>query len=581
MTMKEIRQKEIRQKEIRQSIVTIVGHIDHGKTTLLDSIRKTAIAKKEAGGITQKISSTLIPSSLLEEKCSALLEKYKIKLEIPGFLFIDTPGHAAFTNLRKRGGALADLAILVIDINEGIMPQTVECIEILKNNKTPFVVALNKIDAIAGWSRRDDDLLANIKKQASYVKEDFEKKLYKIVNSLVNYKFDANIFSAIEDFTKQIALIPCSGKTGEGIAELLVMLAGLSQRFLKGKLFLSKEARGVVLEIKKEKTITFVDSILYDGTIRQNEQIVIASLARPIETKIRALFEALPLAKGFQSVKEVKAATGIRLSLPTTANVIPGMPFASATISNIKTDLQKEVADTIKLDKEGIIIKADSLGSLEALLGLLRKKGIKVGKAGIGNINKGDIASAAANPPLEALILGFNVQTEPGVEAKKAKIISSKVIYELIEKFELWRKEKQVEIEREKLSGMVFPFKIKVLPYIFRKNKPAIFGVHVEAGILKAIQLMNSKGKSIDKIKAIQLENKTVEKAARGEDVAISMPNITIGRQVKKDDILYSDLNEENFALLKENKNLLTSDELAVLQEIVRIKRKKNPTWGI
>ena len=135
---------------IRQPIVTVCGHVDHGKTNILDYFRGSSLQEMEAGGITQKISFTLYPSSQIKKACS-LIEKNKINLEIPGFLFIDTPGHAAFTNLRKRGGSLADLAILVIDINEGIKPQTAEVIQILKANKTPFLIALNKIDNISSW----------------------------------------------------------------------------------------------------------------------------------------------------------------------------------------------------------------------------------------------------------------------------------------------------------------------------------------------------------------------------------------------------------------------------------------------
>jgi len=576
---------------IRQPIVTVVGHVDSGKTTILDAIRSTAMAEKETGGITQAISFTVFPVEILEKKCKNLLEQLKIKLEIPGFLFIDTPGHAAFTNLRKRGGALADLAILVIDINEGVMPQTEESIEILKANKTPFVVALNKIDTIAGWKHISDDLRENIEKQAEYAKKGFENKLYKILGQLSTYGFDSDLFYRINDFTKQVALIPCSGRKNQGISELVGMLAGLSQKFLKGKLELKEtEAKGTILELKKERDMTYLEAIVYEGVLNLGDTIVIGGFDKPIVTKIRALFESMPLGKGFQAAKKVKAASGIRIQAPDSSKVLPGMPFVSLkNMKNIKSaeeEVQKEIHQSIKTEKEGIIIKAESLGSLEALLLLLKKAGIKVSKVGIGDVTKSDVISASVNlreKPLDALILGFNVRTSEDVgQEENVKIIINDVIYRLIEDFEAWRKEKAKEIERGKLAELTLPCKIRVLKYVFRQSKPAIFGVHVEGGFLKPeMRLINSQNENVDKVKNIQSQNKSVQQAKKGDEVAVSLPNITYGRQVKEGEILYSNLNETEFKKLKENKKLLNAEEITILQEIAQIKRREKDTWGI
>ena len=573
---------------IRQPIITVVGHVDHGKTSILDRIRSTAVAAKEAGGITQKISFTTFPSSILQEKSKHLLEMFKIKLEIPGFLFIDTPGHAAFTNLRKRGGALADLAILVIDINEGIMPQTAESIEILKANKTPFVIALNKIDAISGWRRISENLNENIEKQAVHVKTVFDTKLYRIVEALFAYGFNSDLFTKVSDFTKQIALIPCSGKTGEGVSELLVMLAGLSQRFLKGKLKIGEETKGTVLEIKKEKDMLYVEAIVYDGHLNQNDTIVVAGLEKPILTKVRALFEALPLSKGFKPAKSVTASSGIRMQVPDASYILSGMPFAvvKKNVKEAEIEIQKEVTESIHLDKEGIIAKADSLGSLEALLILLKKSNINVAKVGIGSIAKSDVISASSsieNQPLNAIVLGFNVGISEEVKAEeKVKLLTNDVIYKLIEDFEKWRLEKGQEISRKKLEVLSMPCKLKVLRFMFRQSKPAIFGVKIEAGNLRPeINLINSSGEKIDRVKAVQSEGKGVQLAKKGQEVAISLPHITYGRQVKENDILYSELSESEFRKLKENKSLLTSDEMNVLREISEIKRRGKSTWGV
>jgi len=583
--------------QIRQPIVTIAGHVDHGKTTILDSIRSTFVAKKEAGGITQKISFTIFPSEILSKKCSSLLSEYGIKLEIPGFLFIDTPGHAAFSNLRRRGGALADLAILVVDINEGLMPQTIECIEILKENKTPFIVALNKIDAISGWVKRSERIKESIEQQSEFVKTNFEDKLYKNIAAFSSHGFDSDLFFRVTDFTKQLALIPCSGKTGEGIPELLMMLAGLSQRFLEKQLQVHKEARGTILEVKREKII-ICEAILYDGSLSEHDEIAIAGLDKPTITKIRALFEALPI-QGFKNAKKVNASAGVQMYLQQ-ADVLPGMPFVvipkgakEKEIEKLKAEIQREVSETIKTDKQGIVIKAESLSSLEALIVLLRKSGIKISKAGIGDISKTDLISASSNLKehlLDSVVLGFNVPLSEEAktlkqemkEGEKIKVISHDVVYHIIEELEKWRISRAKEIEREAIAGLTLPCKVKVLRYIFHQSKPAIFGVRVEAGILKSgIHLMNASGKSIDKIKAIQEQNKSVESAAKGKEVAISLPNTTYGRQVREDDMLYSEIHEDVFEKLKENKRFLSHDEISVLQEIAEIKRKEKPTWGI
>ncbi|MEM4641337.1 MAG: translation initiation factor IF-2 [Candidatus Pacearchaeota archaeon] len=578
-------------KQIRQPIVTVAGHVDHGKTSLLDAIAGTCVAEKEPGLITQKISFILIPAEHIKKKCSKLLEQFKIQLEVPGFLFIDTPGHAAFTNLRKRGGSLADLAILVVDINEGIMEQTRESIEILKASKVPFIVALNKIDKISGWNKMADFLEENLKMQAEYTKKEFEEKLYKIISDFVSLGFDADVFFRISNFKKQLALVPCSAKTFDGLAELIVMLAGLAQKFLKEELTLSEEAKGTILEIKREKGITEIEAILYDGKLSKKDSIVISTFQEPIVTKIRALFEAEPFKKGYKAVDEVYAATGIKICLPSEATqaIVPGMPFvvlkSEKDLEKIKQEFKQDLEKILTMDKEGIIVKAESLGSLEALVFLLRQHGIKIKKAEIGNITKQDIALAKSNlevNPLDAVILGFNVSVEAEKE-EKVKIITSEIIYKLIEELEEWRKARELEIEREKLQELRWPCKLLVLKNCcFRKSKPAIFGIRVEAGILKPdTPLINTDNKEIDRVKSIQKENKSIEKAPQGEEVAISLPKVTFGRQVKENQLLYSDLTEEEFKKLKENKKFLTNQEISLLQEIAEIKRKSKPTWGI
>ncbi len=367
--------------KIRQPIVTICGHVDHGKTSILDYFRGSSLQEQEAGGITQKISFTSYPSEELIKSCP-LIEKSGIKMNIPGFLFIDTPGHAAFTNLRKRGGSLADLAVLVIDINEGIKPQTSEVIQILKHNKTPFIIALNKIDRISGWhfnQKTDSGLKKSIESQPLNSKQEFDEKFYTLVGALNSYGFDADLFYNISDFTKKIAMVPCSAKTKQGLQELTMMLCGLSQKYLTDKLLLGEKARGVVLEIKKEKTISYIEAILYDGELKKGDEIAIANLeGNPNIGKIRVLEEILPLSSKFTPKDKVSASTGLRIQLAEKIEIIPGMPFVifEGDKEKLKQEFKKEISENVtsSLSKQGIIAKADSLGSLEALLIMLKQE---------------------------------------------------------------------------------------------------------------------------------------------------------------------------------------------------------------
>src|SRR3989344_1437027 len=347
------------ENKIRQPIITVAGHVDHGKTSILDAIRKTKVYDTEAGGITQKISFTALPKEELQKSCP-LLKKNNIHLDFPGFLFIDTPGHAAFSHLRKRGGSLADLAILVMDINEGIMPQTTEVIQILKLNKVPFVIALNKIDNIGGWKKRSENLKENIDLQSINTKNTFTEKLLTIMGSLQFHGFNPKPFYEISDFAKELALIPCSAKTNEGIPELIFTIAGLSQKYLKEMLKLGTTPKGVIFEIVKE--------------------ISIASFNEPIISKIRVLEEILPSSSKFKPADTVTAATGIRMQLITQEEILPGMPFLkyNGNLNQIKEEFKKELGNKLETDEQGIIIKADSLGSLEALITLLRQENIQV-----------------------------------------------------------------------------------------------------------------------------------------------------------------------------------------------------------
>ncbi len=579
---------------IRSPICTVVGHVDHGKSSVLDWIRGTHIVAEEAGAITQAIGASNVPLSEIKRKCGELLNKLNIIFTIPGLLFIDTPGHAAFSNLRKRGGNLADIAIVVVDINEGFKPQTIEAIEILKNYKTPFIIAANKIDLINGWQQRDTLLLQNIERQDPHVKQFFEEKLYALVRSLYDVaKIDGERFDRVADYTKQIAIIPCSARTGEGLPELLMTLIGLAQRYLEKNLEItSKEAKAIVLEVKEVKGLgKALDVILYDGMLKVNDTIVIGGLETPTVTKVKAIF--VPSSMGelrdkktkFESVKEIVAAAGIRISAPDVEDVVAGVPLVSAKdIEQAKEEVQKEIEEVIlQTFPQGVVIKADSLGSLEALIVLLKERNIPVGSASIGSITKKDLASAESQyekDPFFGIILGFNVSCD--IDTGKIKVLTNPVIYKLIEDFEAWKIEKEKVIEQQELDKLVRPCKVQLLKnYIFRQSNPAVIGIEVLGGKLKTGIPLMKEGKTVASVKALQVEKESVNELEEGKQAAMSMDNVTIGRTLQGDEILYSAIPENDFKIMKKFKKALTAKEIEIIKEIAKIMRKENPVWGI
>jgi len=308
---------------IRKPIITVMGHVDAGKTKILDSIRGTSVAEKEAGGITQHIGATQVPTKVIEKVAGKLLEQYKFELKIPGLMFIDTPGHEAFTTLRKRGGSIADLAVLVVDVHKGLQEQTKEAIEILKSYKTPFIVAMNKVDTIHGWTLTQGESITDaLKNQREHVLEQLDVKVYELVGQLHSKGYQSERFDRIKDFTKEIIIVPVSAKNRVGIQELLMFLAGLSQKYLEKKLEVheTEAVKGTVLEVKEDKGLgKTIDVIIYDGMLSVGEEIIVGGKNGIIRTKIRALLEPNPVGEGkpgekYRNVKEVHAAAGVKIS---------------------------------------------------------------------------------------------------------------------------------------------------------------------------------------------------------------------------------------------------------------------------
>ncbi|MEM1548147.1 MAG: translation initiation factor IF-2 [Thermoproteota archaeon] len=587
---------------IREPIVVVLGHVDSGKTSLLDKIRGTFVAMREAGGITQHVGASLIPSQVIADVAKTLNIRLEEKLRVPGILFIDTPGHEAFVNLRRRGGSIADFAILVIDILRSVEPQTVESLEILRARKTPFMVAANKLDLIPGWKpQRTLSVTQSLANQDERAKRILDEHLYKIIGDLSMIGFRSDRFDRITDFKRNVAIVPVSAVTGEGVSEVIAVLIGLIQQFLITILEYSEgPGRGVVLEVVEETGMgTTVNAIIFDGVLRKEDTIVLMGLNKPIVTKIRALLMPKPLDEmrdprdKFNQVSEVKPSSGVKIVAPNLEEALPGSPILVAS-GSVEEAIQKVMAEVgsirIRSGEEGVIVKADTLGSLEAIVSELEKRGIPVRIGDLGPVSEHDVIEASVSskdPTLRALLV-FNVRVMPEAmeEAKKRNVpvFENRIIYQLVEEFSEWRRrEKQREIQTQ-LEQLILPGKIRILPnYIFRRSKPAIVGVKVEAGGIKpGYPLINLKGERIGVIQQIQKEGKSLSKAEAGDEVAISIPEAVVGRSLKEDETLLVDVPARDASLVNRVfKNQLEPHYLEALEEVSSIKRRENPFYGL
>jgi len=579
----------------RQPIVSVLGHVDHGKTRLLDCVRGTSVAAGEAGLITQHIGATEVPIEHIRTVCGPLMKDRSFN--VPGLLFIDTPGHHSFITLRARGGSLADLAVLVIDVKEGIKPQTIESIRILKQFKTPFIIALNKIDVIPGWrSETNRPFVLSERAQDAEPVDDLNQRLYRNIAKLAEEGLSAERYDRIDDFRKTIAMVPVSAATGEGVPDLLLVLIGLAQRFMEGDLETEEgPGKGTILEVKEERGLgQTVDVILYSGTVRKGDRVALGTRNEPVVTKVKAILkpkaldEIRDLRDRFRSLDSVSAAAGVKLSCQSLEGVVSGAPLRAikGDDSEALAELDAETEINIEVQDEGVSVKADAIGSLEALAYEAKAAGIPIRKYGVGDIARRDVVEASAsNNVFNRAILAFNVNSTPDAkEAMKTadmKLFSNQVVYRLIEEYQEWVDEQKRVLEAEKRAEFAFPGKILLLPNcVFRVSKPAIVGVRVLAGRIRTGQkVVTADGRNVGRIKSIRSGEDAAKEAKQGEEVAVALDSVTVGRQADVEDVLFVDLKESAAKQLQGMD--ITEDERMTLEELIRIKRKESPFWGM
>lgn len=589
-------------RRLRSPIVVVLGHVDHGKTTLLDRIRGTAVVKKEPGEMTQHVGASFVPTHVIDSIAEPLKKFIKFRLRIPGLLFIDTPGHEAFANLRRRGGSIADLAVLVIDIIDGVKPQTVESIEILRDRGVPFIVAANKIDRIQGWrSSENVSFMENMKIQNRRALDLLDRYIYTIAGSLSSLGIECDRFDRVRDFKRVIPIVPVSAKTGEGIPELLAVVAGIAQQFLEERLrYAEGPAKGVVLEVKEEQGLgTTIDAIIYDGVIRRGDIIVLGGFGGFIVTRARALLLPKPLdemrapSDRFTPVYVVYAAAGVKIAAPGLEEAIAGSPLLVAGSDEEAKALAEKVMEEIgslrilSQDVAGVVVKADTLGTLEALVSMLKKRGVQIRIADVGPLTKREAIEASIvareNRYLGAVILfnvGVSQDAEEILRTHGVKIFPGNIIYKLVEDYLSWVEEERRREKERELEKLVRPGKMRIIPgYIFRRSDPAIVGVEILGGVVRpGYPVMRSDGRSLGHIMQIQDAGKSVPIARTGMAAAISIRgDILVGRHVDEGDIIYTDIPETHVnELIDKFSQDLSDDELTVLKEIIEIKRKTN-----
>tara|TARA_B100001248_G_scaffold58674_1_gene39763 strand:- start:20213 stop:22036 length:1824 start_codon:yes stop_codon:yes gene_type:complete len=589
--------------ERRQPIVAVLGHVDHGKTSLLDHVRslgeqsRSSVMDREAGGITQHIGATEVPSEVLNELCAPLLGGKTF--DSPGLLFIDTPGHHSFSSLRSRGGSLADIAILMVDIMEGCRPQTKESLRILKQSKTPFVVAANKVDRIHGWDAEEGRSMAiSMRGQSKESLGLFDQRYWELVGQFAEEGFNLERYEKIKDFTKEIAMVPISAREGEGIQDLLAVVIGLAERYLSDQLTdVDGSGEATVLEMKEERGLgKTLDLILHRGSIRKGDEIVLVSDRGGISTHVKGLFSPRGMSEmrdagdRWDNTEAAYAAAGVKISAPSLDGVLVG-----TTLRVVNSDAERsaaiESADeeanlSIELDEEGVCIKSDTVGGLEALAKELREVGVPIREASIGKVSRRDVRSAeASSDPLHRIIMAFSTEileeADDEISSSEAgvKHIGSDIIYRILEEREEWVEARKNELEEESREIVVYPGRVMLLPdHTFRVSKPAVVGVRVLAGRVHIGQGLLKDGNRVGRIKSIRSGQESLKEARQGAEVAISVDGVTVGRQIEEGDILLVDIPESHARKLR--KLEMTPVEEEVYEELLSIHRKNDHFWG-
>lgn len=582
-------------------------------TKLLDKIRQTNVQGGEAGGITQQIGATYFPSEAIQQKTACLNASGKIEIKVPGLLIIDTPGHESFTNLRSRGSSLCNIAILVVDIMHGLEPQTLESLRLLKDRKTPFIVALNKVDRLYGWKATPNGpFRKSLKAQPSHTQAEFKDRVAKTIVAFAEQGLNAKLYYENKNFSKYVSLVPTSAVTGEGIPDLLALLVGLTQSRMTEKLMYLSELECTVLEVKVIEGLgTTIDVVLSNGVLHEGDRIVVMGLEGPIVTNVRALLTPQPMRElrvksSYVHHKSIKAAMGVKITAPDLDKAIAGSRLLVVGPDDDEEELMEEVmSDLSRLDDyidksgRGVHVQASTLGSLEALLEFLRTSKIPVFSINIGPVHKKDVTRASTmleKAKEYAVMLCFDVKVEREAEdmAKELgiRVFRAEIIYHLFDDFTKYSAEVMELKRKEQAPQAVFPCVLKMIQgAIFNKRDPIVMGVDVMEGhlrigtpicVVKTDALTQEEVVTVlGKVTSMEVNHKPVESVKKGKagaGVAISVecppgeaPKM-FGRHFDEEDMLYSRVTRKSIDVLKETfRGDLTMEEWRLVAKLKKV----------
>uniref|UniRef100_A0A8C0HPE2 Eukaryotic translation initiation factor 5B n=1 Tax=Buteo japonicus TaxID=224669 RepID=A0A8C0HPE2_9AVES len=575
--------KNMNTEKLRAPVICVLGHVDTGKTKILDKLRHTHVQDSEAGGITQQIGATNVPLEAINEQTKMVKNFDRENIKIPGMLIIDTPGHESFSNLRNRGSSLCDIAILVVDIMHGLEPQTIESINLLKSKKCPFIVALNKIDRLYDWKKSPDtDVAVTLKKQKKNTKDEFEERAKAIIVEFAKQGLNAALFYENKDPRTFVSLVPTSAHTGDGMGSLIALLVELTQTMLTKRLAECQELRAQVMEVKALPGMgTTIDVILINGRLKEGDTIIVPGVEGPIVTQIRGLLLPPPMKElrvknQYEKHKEVVAAQGVKILGKDLEKTLAGLPLLVAykedEVPVLKDELIHELKQTlnaIKLEEKGVYVQASTLGSLEALLEFLKTSEVPYSGINIGPVHKKDVMKASVmleHDPQYAVILAFDVRIERDAQEMAdslgVRIFSAEIIYHLFDAFTKYRQDYKKQKQEEFKHIAVFPCKMKILPqFIFNSRDPIVMGVVVEAGQVKQGTPMCVPSKNfveIGIVTSIEINHKPVEVAKKGQEVCVKIEPIPgespkmYGRHFEATDILVSKISRQSIDALKD-----------------------------
>ena len=592
----------------RSPIVCILGHVDTGKTSLLDKVRKTSVQAGEAGGITQQIGATFFPHDALVDSISKVPRP--LEVDVPGLLIIDTPGHESFNNLRQRGSSLCDIAILVVDLMHGLEPQTIESLEILRSRKCPFVVALNKVDRLFQWKASPDRSIRDaLKAQKDSVRSEFEDRWAKVNLQLSENGINSALYWENRDVRQYVSVIPTSAHTGEGVPDLLFNLVKLSQSMLTQRITYQPELQCTVLDVRTVEGLgTTVDVMLINGVLREGDRVMVCTLGGPVVTHIRSLATPHPLRelriKGdYLMHKQLRGSMGIKLCAHGLEEAVAGTNLvvineneSDEEIARIKKDIMKDYNDVVKgfdVQPEGVYVMSSTLGSLEALMVFLKESKIPVSQVAIGEVRLIDVRKASVMLEKKhkeyAVILAFDVKVSQEAQEEAdhlgIRIMTADIIYHLFDQFKAYIDGIRNAQRAAALSSndAVFPCVVQIIPeFVFNKKGQLVFGVTIVDGSLRLgtpLCVADKGNLEIGRVISIEKDHKPVEKANRGDSVAIKIdtanspnPTTTYGRHFDHTSKLYSLISRKTIDSLKEFfKEQMKKEDWLLVIELKRI----------